>query len=138
MFFQPLPENDRSSDHIHLLFAARSGNTAFDERVLRGNGGKALVLENYLQTGFFKLAAEIPDFLRLESFRTIHIQRETRQDTVGIVALANGKDLFGIRSPSNTLYNFDRTGDCSCRIGYRNADPNIADIQTDNSLIHIP
>lgn len=138
MFFQPLPENDRSSDHIHLLFAARAGNTAFDKGVLSGNGGKALILKYHLQAGFFKLAAEISDFLCLESFRSIHIQRQTGQNTVGIIALADGKDLFGIRSPSHALYNFDGTGDCSCRIGDRHTDPYIADIQAYNSLIHNP
>ena len=106
------------------------------ERV-QAEEGKPFILKDDMQAGVFKLPAEVPDFLRLEAFRSVHIQGKAGQNPVRLKAVTDCFNSADIGTPAHAADYFHRTGNNAGRVGNRNADPDIPDIQTYNAFVHV-
>ena len=87
------------------------------------------------QSGFFELAAQFPYFQGLETFSTVHVQRQTGYDTVCLITPTDFQNLPGIRSPANAGDDFHRRRNGAGGVRNSNSDARITDIQRNNSLV---
>ena len=90
---QPLLEDDRSGDLIHIVLALGAVHIALDERIGGGDSRQPLILIIHRQACFFKLCAEIFDFFRLEACSAIHVTEPTEQKGKWN-ELAKGKEIY--------------------------------------------
>ena len=130
-------QNNSSCNFVNNSFAVFPGKISFQQRIFCCHGGKPFILKENSKACFLQLSAEIPDFLSLKSFGSVHVQWKAGNHKGGFIPFTDCFDCPGIRSPTDPGDYFHRGGDSPGGIGYGNTDPNITDIQSYNSFVHV-
>ena len=133
---QPFLKEDGGGYFIHFRLSFRAGKVAFQQGIFSGNCGEAFILKEHGESGFFKLGTEITDLFCLKSFRTIHIERQAGKNLRCLIAVTDGFDGTGIRSPSDTGNHLYRRSNGTGGVGYCDTDADISDVQGYDSFIH--
>ena len=136
MGIQPFTKNDRRGDLVHPLFSGGAGKVPLQHGFLRGDGGQPFILEENRQAGLFQLLTELTDLLRLEAFGSVHVQGQAGEHAGGLVLIAEGFDPAGIRPLAHPADDLQGSGHDSGRVGDRDADADIPDVEADDSFVH--
>ena len=113
---QPLFQNHRRCQLVHIQLAVLAAHIAADEHAFRRNGGSALILIEYGQPhSFVQHAAKILRLLRLRAQGAIHVQRQTKQHLIGFIPIAQSLHIAAVRAVAHALVHLQWLRNCAGR-----------------------